>query len=83
MTRRAALGFRMHSGWGALVAVSNDGELEVIERRRIVVAEAKIPGSKQPYAYAENLELKRAEEYIAQCSDLSGQLASSAIRQIL
>ena len=32
---------------GSLVAVSNDGMLEVIERRHIVVAEAQVPGSKQ------------------------------------
>lgn len=83
MTRRAALGFRMHSGWGALVAVSNDGGLEVIERTHIVVAEANVPGSKQPYHYAENLGFKQAEEYIARCSTASAQLASAAVREIL
>lgn len=81
--RRAALGFRMHSGWGALVAVSNDGGLEVIERRHIVVAEASVPGSKQPYHYAENLEVKQAEEYIARCSTASMQLALAAVRETL
>lgn len=81
--RRAALGFRMHSGWGALVAVSNDGGLEVIDRRHIVVAEASVPGSKQPYHYAENLEFKKAEEYIARCSSASMQLALAAVRETL
>jgi hypothetical protein len=83
VTRRAALGFRMPSGWGALVAVSNDGRLEVIERRRIAVAEANVPGSKQPYHYAENLGFKQVEEYIARCSTASGQLASAAVREVL
>lgn len=83
MTRRAALGFRMHSGWGALVALSNDGGLEVIERRHIVVADTNVPGSKQPYHYAERLEFKQAEEYIARCSTASAQLASTAVREIL
>ena len=83
MTRRAALGFRMHSGWGALVAVSNDGMLEVIERRHIVVAEAHVPGSKQPYHYAENLGFRQAEQYIAGCSTTSGQLAATAVRELL
>jgi hypothetical protein len=72
----------MHSGWGAFVAVSNDTELEIIERRHIVVAEANA-GSKQPYHYAENLGFKEAEEYIARCSIASGQLASAAVREIL
>jgi hypothetical protein len=73
----------MHSGWGTLVAVSNDAVPEVIERRHIVVAEASVPGSKQPYHYAENLELKEAEEYIARCFAASEQLALSAIGEIL
>ncbi len=73
----------MHSGWGALVVMSNEGALDVVDRRHIVVAQATIPGSKQPYHYAENLELKQAGEYIARCSAASGQLASSAIREIL
>ena len=81
--KRAAIGCRMHSGWGALVAVSNDGVLEVIGRRHIVVAGASIPGSKQPYHYADNLELKEAEEYLARCFTASGQLASAAIREVL
>jgi hypothetical protein len=73
----------MHSGWGTLVAVSDDCGLEVIERRHIVVAEANVPGSKQPYHYAENLGFKQAEEYIARCSTASGQLASASVREIL
>lgn len=83
MIRRAALGFRMHSGWGTLVAVANEGALEVVERKRIIVADAKLPGSKQPYHYAENLGLKKAQEYIVRCSSASDQLASAGIREIL
>ena len=73
----------MHSGWGTLVAVSDDCGLEVIERRHIVVAEANVPGSKQPYHYAENLGFKQAEEYIARCSTASRQLASASVCEIL
>ena len=83
MTRGVALGFRMHSGWGAFVVVSNDAKLEIIERRHIVVADANVPGSKQPYHYAENLGFKEAEEYISRCSNASGQLALAAVREIL
>ena len=83
MMKSVAIGLRMHSGWGAVVAVSNDGVLEVVDRRHIVIAEASIPGSKQPYHYAESLELKKAEEYLARCTAISEQLAASAIREIL
>jgi len=79
----AAIGFRMHSGWGSLVAVSNDGIPRFVARRHIVVADANIPGSKQPYHYAENLELSEAEKYLARCSTASRQLASAAIREML
>jgi len=79
----AAIGLRIHSGWGALVAVSNGGVLEVVERRHIIIADPAISGSKQPYHYAENLELKKAEEYIARCSTVSRQLASRDIREVL
>ena len=83
MVKPAAIGFRMHSGWGALVVVSNNSTLEVVDRRHIVIAEASIPGSKQPYHYAQNLELEEAEEYLAKCAIASKQLASTAIREIL
>src|SRR5579864_1444697 len=81
--KRAATGLRMHSGWGALVVVSNDVALEVVDRRHIVVAGATIPGSKQPYHYAENLGLEQAGTYIARCSGASRQLASAGIHEIL
>jgi hypothetical protein len=81
--KRAAIGFRMHSGWGALVVMSNDGALEVLERRHIVVAEPGIPGSKQPYHYVEKLGLKEAETYLANCSVTSGKLASAAIGELI
>ena len=80
--KHAAIGLRIHSGWGAVVAVSNDGLLKVVDRKHIVVADSGFPGSKQPYHYAANLDLKQAEAYIARCSGASGQLACSAICEI-
>jgi len=56
--KRAALGVRMHSGWGVLVAVSGDAHsVEVLDRRRIVTTDPSIPGAKQPYHYAAGLGL--------------------------
>jgi len=48
----ATIGVRVHSGWGALVAVAgqNDAE-EIIERRKVVIIDAKKPGAAQPYHY--------------------------------
>ena len=47
--KASSIGIRVHSGWGALVAVANEaGGLEVIERRRIEIIDRKQPGAAQP-----------------------------------
>jgi hypothetical protein len=80
--KRAAIGFRMHSGWGALVAVSqNIGAVEILERRRIVVIEPKIPGTKQPYHFSERLDFSEAEQFLTDCFVASWRLALAAIRE--
>jgi hypothetical protein len=58
--KRAALGVRMHSGWGVVVgACAEGGSVEVIVRRRIVVIDPKIPGAKQPYHHAAQFPTSR------------------------
>ena len=80
--KRAAIGFRMHSGWGALVAVSQTADaVEVLERRRIVVIEPKIPGTKQPYHFSERLDFPEAEKFLTECFAASWRLALGAIRE--
>lgn len=80
----AALGFRMHSGWGVLVAVSGDADsVAVIDRRSIVVMDPALPGGKQPYHYAADLSLETAEQHIAECRALSENTAREAIKQAL
>src|SRR5277367_4508551 len=82
--KRAAIGVRMHSGWGALVAVCLDaGKVQIIERRRIEVIDAATPGAKQPYHFAKDLDLPRAEKFIGKCFADSQQLAANAIRDLL
>lgn len=60
--RRAALGWRTHSGWAALVVVAADrGGIEVLERRRVeLVAPADVYWAKQPYHAAEGLDAEEA-----------------------
>jgi hypothetical protein len=78
----AAIGERIHSGWGALVAVSNKaGTIEVIERRRIVIATPGTPG-KQPYHFAKGLELPEAEKFLGKSFVASKRLAAAAIRDL-
>ncbi|MGA8073141.1 MAG: hypothetical protein WB995_06660 [Candidatus Acidiferrales bacterium] len=74
----------MHSGWGALVAVTNSaGKIEVIERRRIEFITPTVAGAKQPYHFAANLELPEAEKFIAKCFAAPKSLAAQAIRELL
>src|SRR5260370_42526948 len=79
--KRAAIGVRMHSGWGALVAVSDSaGIVEVIERRRVALTTPGTPGANQPYHFAENLELPEAEKVSRNLFAASKRVAFSAGR---
>ena len=72
----AALGFRMHSGWGLLVAISRDADpFTVIDRRRIIVMDPALPGGKQPYHYAAELSPEKGEQHIKKCGALSESMA--------
>jgi hypothetical protein len=82
--KRVALGVRMHSGWGVIVAVSSsEGSLEVIDRRRIVTTDPGIPGTKQPYHYAATLALPDSEKHLANCTVASERLALAALDEIV
>jgi hypothetical protein len=82
--KRAALGFRMHSGWGVLVAVAGDADsVEIVERKRIVVTDAGMPGAIQPYHHAANLKIQESESYLANCAAVSERLAVAAIEHVI
>jgi hypothetical protein len=73
---RTALGFRAHSGWAALVAVAGTIDAtHVLERRRIVIADPEIPGSKQPYHAAAGLSFPQAEALVRRAVESSRTLA--------
>ena len=81
---RAAIGIRMHSGWGALVAVSAEAAMiEVIDRRRIVVADPNIAGTSQPYHCAAEMQLTEAKKYLSNCAKVSEHLALAAIKALM
>jgi len=82
--KHAAIGVRMHSGWGALVAISNNaGAVEVIERRRIAITASGAAGANQPYHFAEHLELPEAEKFLSNCFAASKRLAVAAVRDVV
>jgi hypothetical protein len=82
--KRAALGFHMHSGWGVLVAVSGDANsVELLDRRRIVVADPEVPGAIQPYHFAAQLEPSEQEKHLAHRAVSSSRLAATAIAEVV
>src|SRR4030081_3375866 len=84
MSEPVALGFRSHSGWAAVVAVSGSpGRPVVLERRRIETADSAIPCSKQPFQAAEGLGVEKAEALIQQCRESSTLLAMNAVSRMM
>src|SRR5260370_17257396 len=82
--KRAAIGVRMHSGWGALVAVANSGgTVEVLERRRVAVTTPGTPGVSQPYHFAKKLELAEAEKFLGNSFAASKRRALAAVRDVV
>jgi hypothetical protein len=77
---KAAIGFRVHSGWSAQVVMAAGPRWPVvIDRRRIELADAAIPGSMQPYHAAEPMKLKDAEAHIQRSIDQARLLAQRAL----
>jgi hypothetical protein len=80
----AAIGVRVHSGWGAVVVVGGaPAAEEVIERRRVEITDPQMAGAIQPYHYVESMPIKQAEEHIAKCAAASGKLAVVALRDLI
>jgi hypothetical protein len=80
----AAIGIRVHSGWGALVAVAaQNGTQEILERRKIVIIDPAAKGVNQPYHYVEEMELAAAERHIAKCAVESRRLAQQELESVI
>jgi hypothetical protein len=79
---RAAFGVQMHSGWGVLVAVTLD-PLELLARRRVITADAEMPGAIQPYHFAAQLEPAQQAVHLSRCAASSCTLAVSAIGEVM
>lgn len=81
MDRRAALGFRVHSGWAAAVAVAGTPrQPEILDRRRLQLSD---PADRFPYHAAQQLPLERAKELLARCETETSQLALIAVDQLV
>jgi hypothetical protein len=78
------LGFRVHSGWAAVVAVKGPANSPaVVDRRRIELADPAIRGSLQPFHAAAELDPAAAEELIEQLADSTNALALHSLRLLI
>lgn len=79
----AALGFRAHSGWAALVAVAAGADgLAVVERRRIELADPALPGSVQPYHAADGNAFRDASALIQRFERSARRLAVRGVTAV-
>ena len=80
----AAIGFRSHSGWAALIVIC--GPLDaprVLERRCFELCDPHNPHAKQPYHAAEPLEFPKAQKLVNDCMASSRKLALQAVKTII
>jgi hypothetical protein len=76
---KVALGLKAHSGWAALIVLGvDDGQFEVIDRRRLELVEEE--WAKQPYHAAEKLETKEARQIVKRGISAAQLHARRAIR---
>ena len=81
---RAAIGFSVHSGWGAVVVVTGTARrFEILRRLRIAIIEPHSVGTKQPYHYAAELDLPAGKLHIQECARNSTRLARSALATLI
>lgn len=79
----AALGFRAHSGWTALVALCLEtNRPQVLLRQRPRLVQEFTYEFRQPYHTAEKMPIYRAREFIARVESAATELAEAAIRTI-
>lgn len=79
---RIALGLKAHSGWAALVAITEDGgELRVVDRRRIELVDPDDAGwAKAPYHAAENLKPAEARKMVERAIGSARRVAVRELR---
>ena len=79
--KQAAVGFRVHSGWSALVTTSlENGAPTVVSRERVHLVETFSYRFRQPYHTAGRMPLEKAREFVAGSLSEAKRLATCALR---
>jgi hypothetical protein len=81
--KEAAIGFRVHSGWAAAVAVCVEkGAPAVLARQRVHLVDTFTYEFRQPYHTAEKMLFGQAREFISRMEAEARRLAYRAIREL-
>jgi len=76
---KVAFGMKAHSGWAALVVLGiSDGELAVVDRRRIELVEEE--WAKQPYHAAEEMKGAEARDLVGRGIEAARRIAVREMR---
>ena len=82
-SKQAAVGFRVHSGWAAVVAVCVEkGAPVVLVKQRVHLVETFTYEFRQPYHTAEKMLEGQAREFIARMQAEARRLAYRAVREL-
>lgn len=81
--KQAAVGFRVHSGWSAVVAVCVEkGKPTVLDRQRLHLVETFTYRFRQPYHTAGKMPLAEGRAFISSVKSKARDLADQAIRTL-
>ena len=82
-SKQAAVGFRVHSGWAAVVAVCVEkGAPVVLVKQRVHLVETFTYEFRQPYHTAEKMLEGQPREFIARMQAEARRLAYRAVREL-
>lgn len=80
ISKPAALGFRVHSGWATAIVLAGPVDAPtVVFRERLELANAAFPGSHEPFHFVELMSMSEASAIIARCWKQSFELAVDAV----
>lgn len=79
-----ALGFRVHSGWAALVAVAEPRNAPlVIDRRRLELIDPRAQSAQQPYHAAKEMKLADAAAFLKQRTSATLATATASLQDVV
>src|SRR2546422_8831235 len=82
-SREAAVGFRVHSGWSAVVAVCLEkGAPVLLARQSVHLVDTFTYEFRQPYHTAEKMLAGEAREFISRMQAEARRLAYRAVREL-